>query len=83
MADIGSVIHTSAPVGTRTDTSRTCGEDNFGRLLGSASMMIEALTEGSVMSLQRFLGPITGISLAMFDHCFASATWSGQWIKPA
>jgi hypothetical protein len=46
-------------------------------------MMLEALTEGFVMSLQRFLGPITGISLAMLDHRFASTTWSSQWIKPA
>ena len=81
MADIGSVIRTSAPIGSRTNTSRTCGDDNFGRLLGSASIMIEALTEGSVMSLHRFLGPIARISLAPFAHRFVLAPRSG-WTEP-
>jgi hypothetical protein len=59
------------------------GEDTFDRLLESASILIEVFDEGIVLSLHRFLGPIARISLAMFAHRFASATWSGWWIKPA
>jgi hypothetical protein len=35
-------------------------EDNFGRLLESASISIEALTEGSVMLLHNFWGRSQG-----------------------
>lgn len=42
------------------NTSRTCGEDNFGRSLESASISIEVLTEGSVMLLHNFWGRSQG-----------------------